>query len=220
LDGLQGLSDQERLRRFKNHIIQYLDIVHKNAKNVQKLAEYAHMDNVERGQQSDEATKRDLRKIWKSECQLNVGADLFDHALQASVMCTEHPLPTDTTETTSSTPDILSHIKTIIQEVEMKKARTNWERFSRTQTSHTGAAAPTPIDQAPPLYKKSKKRERCHGSRARSRRRQKWQRSRYVLLSVIFIYIQLLVLTFIASVLISLFITLARLFLDFDPERI
>ncbi|KAF9537099.1 hypothetical protein EC957_008864 [Mortierella hygrophila] len=30
----------------------------------------------------------------------------------------------------------------------------NWERFSRTQTSHTGPSAPAPIDQAPPLYKK------------------------------------------------------------------
>ncbi|KAF9102416.1 hypothetical protein BGX30_009303, partial [Mortierella sp. GBA39] len=69
-------------------------------------------------------------------------------------MCTEHPLPMDGTETTFSTPDIHSPVKAIIHEVEMKKAKSNWERFSRTQTSHTGPSAPAPIDQAPPLYKK------------------------------------------------------------------
>jgi hypothetical protein len=131
--------------------------------------------------------------VEKAERQLIIHDNEFDHALQAFVMCTEHPLPTDTAETTSSTPDILSRIKTIIQEVELRKAKANWERFSRTRTSHTGPPAPPPINQETPLYKKKKKRERRHKSCARSRRRQKWQRSRYVLFSVIFSYIQFLV---------------------------
>ncbi|KAF9111827.1 hypothetical protein BGX30_007460, partial [Mortierella sp. GBA39] len=39
LDGLDGLNDQERLRQFKHHVIQYLKIVYKNAEEVQEIAE-------------------------------------------------------------------------------------------------------------------------------------------------------------------------------------
>jgi len=182
LDGLQELSDQERLQALKSCITQYLDDVHDNAYKFQRLAEKAIENRARKGQIDEKAEGRDLRRVEKAERQLKVHANEFDHALQAFVMCTEHPLPTDATESTSSTPDILSRIKTIIQKVEMRKAKANWERFSRTQTSHTGPPAPPSINQTKPLYKKSKKRERRHGSRARSRRRQKWQRSRYVLL--------------------------------------
>lgn len=220
LGGLQGLSDQERLRQFKHYVTRYLGRVHGKAKEVQDIAEKAMLNRAWYGRESKKADDKDLRRIEKSERQLQVHADGFDHALQAFVMCTEHPLPTDTTETTSSTPDILSRIKTIIQGVEMKKAKANWERFSRTRALPAGPPAPAPIDQAPPLYKESRKRERRHGSRARSRRRQKWQRSRYLLPSAIFNCVQLLVLASIVSVLISFFTTLAFLFLDSDPERI
>ncbi|KAK3846473.1 MAG: hypothetical protein J3R72DRAFT_486735 [Linnemannia gamsii] len=181
LDGLQGLDDQGRLRRFKQHVVQYLDIVHDKAEKVQTAAEKSFKDRAKRGQlrQSEKADNRDLRRVEKSECQLIVDANQFDDALQAFVMCNEHPLPLVGTKTASSTPDIHSPVKTIIQKVEMKKAKANWERFSRTQSSHTRPSTPTPIDQAPPLYKKSKKQKRRHGSHARLRRRQKWQRTRF-----------------------------------------
>ncbi|OAQ21974.1 hypothetical protein K457DRAFT_26554, partial [Linnemannia elongata AG-77] len=179
LDGLQGLSSQERLRQFKVCVTQYLKNVKDNAKKVQELAEVSMLNRASRNRKNEEADKRDTRRVEKAERQLMIHVNEFDHALQAFVMCTEHPLPTDTAETTSSTPDILSRIKTIIQEVELRKAKANWERFSRTRTSHTGPPAPPPINQETPLYKKKKKRERRHKSCARSRRRQKWQRSRF-----------------------------------------
>ena len=220
LDGFGGLSDQGRFRRFRQHVIQYLEVVHNKAKEIQDTTQKELLKEARRGQLSKKDRDRGIKRIENSERQVAVDADRFYHALQAFVVCTEHPLPMDGTETASSAPDTHSPVQTIIQEVEMKKAKTNWERFSKTRTSHTGPAAPAPIDQASPLFKKSEKLAMRHRSRARSRRRQKWQGTKYVFLSVIFCYIQLLVLTSIVSVLILLFITLARLNLDSDPGRI
>ncbi|KAG9073275.1 hypothetical protein KI688_001067 [Linnemannia hyalina] len=180
LDGLDGLSDQERLGQFKHHVIQYLKIVYDSAHKLQEIAEESYLQYGKHMQLYKKHAKRSVNRVGITQYQKNVKDSQFDHALQAFVMCTEHPLPMGGTETTSSTPDIHSLVTTIIQEVEMKKAKTNWERFSRSQTSHTGPSAPTPIiDQAPPLYKKSRKQEMRHGSRARSRRRQKWQRTKF-----------------------------------------
>jgi hypothetical protein len=54
-----------------------------------------------------------------------VGADKFNHAIQVFVACAEHDLPAVTTATTSSPPNVLSHIRIIIQQVETRKAKTN-----------------------------------------------------------------------------------------------
>ncbi|KAF8945772.1 hypothetical protein BGZ47_001972 [Haplosporangium gracile] len=124
LDGLEGLNDQKRLRRLRQHVIQFLNTVHDNANEVQMIAENILLDDAKRRQ-------RGVRGVCRA------------------------PLSMDGTNTASCTPNIHSPVKTIIQEVEMKKAKINWERFSRTQTSHTGPSAPASIDQAPPLYKKN-----------------------------------------------------------------
>jgi 5'-3' exonuclease len=189
LDGLVGLNNQAQLQQLKLHIQQYLDIVHNNARQVQDATERILLNMAKKDPQNKTAKKR-LMKIEKSESQLDVTSGWFDHALQAFVMCTERPLPTDGSTTASTPPDTHSIVKSFITNAEMKKAQANWERFSRTQTSSTRASAPAPISQVQPPYKmdnKDKKRERRHGSRARSRRRQKWLNSRYAFfISVLF----------------------------------
>jgi hypothetical protein len=47
----------------------------------------------------------------------------------------------------------------------MRKAKANWERFSWSQALQTNPPDSAPIDQARPLFKKSKKQKRRYGSR-------------------------------------------------------
>ncbi|KAF9910422.1 hypothetical protein EC991_006689 [Linnemannia zychae] len=182
LNELQGLDDQGRLNQFTDYVSEHLDTVHGNAKAVQVLAQKSLLDRVRRGVQDGKARIKDLGRIENAEYQLAVEVDQFEYALQAFVMCTENPLPVSETETASCTPDTHSPSQVIIQQIEIKKAKSNWERFSKTRTSQAGPPAPVPVAQEPTFYKKrdqGTKQERRHSRRARSRRQEKWQRTEF-----------------------------------------
>ncbi|KAF9906551.1 hypothetical protein EC991_000493 [Linnemannia zychae] len=129
LNELQGLDDQRRLKQFTDYVSEYLDTVHGNAKAVQVLEQKSLLDRVRREGQDGRARVNDLERIENAEYQLAVEVDQFEYALQAFVMCTENPLPVGETETASCTPDTHSPAQVIIQQVDMKKAKSNWERY-------------------------------------------------------------------------------------------
>ncbi|KAF9904744.1 hypothetical protein EC991_002381 [Linnemannia zychae] len=72
LNELQGLNDQGRLQKITQYFRLYLDAVHDNAKDLQKLAEKSLMDRVKRGGQDRKAQAKDLARIQNAERQLAV----------------------------------------------------------------------------------------------------------------------------------------------------
>ncbi|KAF8932756.1 hypothetical protein EDD21DRAFT_405931 [Dissophora ornata] len=158
LEGLEELNDQERLERFKHYVAHYLKIVHDNAAKVIETAVRSRAERLKQNPnptRSSKADEKDSRRIEKAQSQLSVGTEQFNHALQAFVNFTEHPLRVDRDGTTPCAPDTHNRVRSIIQGTELKKAYANWERFSKIRTPHAGPSATAPINQEPPLTQRA-----------------------------------------------------------------
>ncbi|GJJ71752.1 hypothetical protein EMPS_04109 [Entomortierella parvispora] len=197
-------SKDDQAKWIYQQIEEYVRAIHQTAEESKAAAIASCEKRLRRiaDPSSVKAHQKDLRRIVTANKQLSVLANSYDNAVKAFVHCEETAL---NAAGNIPTLDIHRRLLSIVNKVELKKAKRSWDRFTLgpAKPPHTEPplAPPAPIaesDHKAPstdaadsstsvqpvpdpsrAQKREQKRQRKKAKRKQERRKKKWEKSRF-----------------------------------------